>query len=471
MTFLVPPAQLKVAPLVGGVIRTLADDARCCLTWGSDGFIYYQSQVGGINRVRAGGGAVEPVTDRDEVFPSYHAHFQVLPDSDLGVFQVWGPPRIVAQRLSTGERQVLVPGLRPFVTPTGHLLFASMGGQILAATFDAEAMELTNSPTPIVEGVVINSAPYPHYTVSESGDLLYHSGQTLGAPDDMVWVARDGVEQEVDPGWTADFSALRLSPDGTRLAITIRERGTDIWVKQLDQGPLSKLTFEPLSFDPSWTPDGTSVTFVSNRAGNTDIYGKRADGSAPAELILDHERPIIQPVWSPDGDWLVFTLGGPQSDLYGLQPATDSEPVALVADDQINESWPAISPDGRWLAYVSLETGAEQVYVRPFPNVTDAKWLVSTDGGTQPKWARSGQELFYRSATPEMVAVEILPGSTFTTGEHRVLFEWGDLDNDRWDVAPGDQRFVSIRNRAEDGTGRLILVQNFFEELKERVPN
>ena len=176
---------------------------------------------------------------------------------------------------------------------------------------------------------------------------------------------------------------------------------------------------------------------------------------------------------SPDGDWLVFTLGGPQSDLYGLQPDTDSEPVALVADDQINESWPAISPDGRWLAYVSAETGAEQVYVRPFPNVTDAKWLVSTNGGTQPKWARRGQGLCYKSGgNPEMVAVDILPGSTFTTGEHRVLFGWGNLDNDRWDVAPGDQRFVFVRfRRYEEGTTRLILVQNFFEELRQRVGN
>jgi Tol biopolymer transport system component len=311
--------------------------------------------------------------------------------------------------------------------------------------------------------------------VSESGELLYHSGETQAGPDNLVWVTREGVQREVDLGWAADFSSLRLSPEGTRLAVTIRDvsgSGGDIWIKQLDQGPLSKLTFEPQNVDPSWTPDGGSVTFVSTRAGAFDLYRKRADGSAPAELMLDHERPISQPVWSPDGEWLVFTLGGAQLDVYGLQPDTDNEPVALVADGQIDESWPTISPDGRWLAYVSVETGTEQVYVRPFPNVNDARWLVSTDGGAQPKWASSGRELFYKSATPEMVAVEILPGSTFTTGEHRVLFNWGELDDDRWDVAPGDQRFVFVRSRlSEDGTSRLILVQNWFEELRQRVGN
>ena len=287
----------------------------------------------------------------------------------------------------------------------------------------------------------------------------------------MVWVTRDGVEREIDPEWSEDFSALRLSPEGARLAVTIREGlGGDIWIKQLDQGPLSKLTFEPNSFDPSWKPDGTSVTFVSDRAGTADIYAKRADGSAPAELILDHERPISQPVWSPDGSWLVFTLTGGQSDLYGFQPDTNREPVPLVADDQINEAWPAISPDGRWLAYVSLETGEEQVYVRPFPNVTDAKWLVSTDGGTQPKWARSGQELFYQSGNAEMVTVEIHPGLTFSTGQPRALFEWGDLDDDRWDVA--DDQFVFVTSRlSEEGTSRLILVRNWFEELRQRTGN
>jgi Tol biopolymer transport system component len=343
----------------------------------------------------------------------------------------------------------------------------------MAATFDAEAMELTSPPTVIEEGVV-SIGPYPLYSVSESGELLYQSGQGADAPDAMVWVTREGIAREIDPEWSEDFSALRLSPEGAMLAVTIREEGLggDIWIKQLDQGPLSKLTFEPNSFDPSWKPDGASVTFVSDRAGTADIYVKRADGSAPAELILDHERPISQPVWSPDGTWLVFTLTGGQSDLYGFQPDTNSEPVPLVADDQINESWPAISPDGRWLAYVSRETGEEQVYVRPFPNVTDARWLVSTDGGVQPRWSSSGQELFYRGATPEMVAVDILPGSTFISGEHRVLFEWGDLDAIRWDVAPGDQRFVFVRSRrSEDSTNRLILVANFFEELKRLVPN
>ena len=168
-------------------------------------------------------------------------------------------------------------------------------------------------------------------------------------------------------------------------------------------------------------------------------------------------------------------MGGPQSDLYGLRLGTDSEPVELVADGRFNESLPSISPNGQLLAYVSNETGRRQVYVRPFPNVTDTRWLVSTDGGTEPKWAGTGQELFYKKTlTPvELVAVEILPASTFATGEHRVLFEWGDLSPaDRWDVAPGAQRFVSLRGgRYEQGTIRLILVQNFFEELKRLVPN
>ena len=473
VAFLAVPGELKVTPLVGGVVRTLADDTRCCPSWGSDGFIYYASQAGGIARVRVAGGAIEPVTERDDLFPNFHTHFRAYPDSDLGVFSTMATPaQVVGQRLSTGERRILAQGWKPFVTPTGHLVFATDGGQIMAATFDAEAMELTSPPTAIEEGVV-SIGPYPLYSVSESGELLYQSGQAPDAPDAMVWVTRDGVEREIDPEWSEDFSALRLSPEGARLAVTIREGGLggDIWIKQLDQGPLSKLTFEPNSFDPSWKPDGASVTFVSDRAGTADIYAKRADGSAPVELILDHERPISQPVWSPDGNWLVFTLTGGQSDLYGFQPDTNREPVPLVADDQFNEAWPAISPDGRWLAYVSPETGEEQVYVRPFPNVTDAKWLVSTDGGTQPKWARSGQELFYQSGNAEMVTVEILPGSTFSTGQQRVLFEWGNLDDDRWDVAD-DQGFVFVTSRlSEEGTSRLILARNWFEELRQRTGN
>ncbi len=147
--------------------------------------------------------------------------------------------------------------------------------------------------------------------------------------------------------------------------------------------------------------------------------------------------------------------------------------MPLVATE-FRETSPAVSPDGRWLAYASNESGRYEVYVRPFPNTNDFKWLVSTDGGREPVWAHSGRELFYRGNGNQMV-VEVLPGPTFVTGERRTLFSVQGFRSvtvhQQYDVTPDDQRFVMIRNRSVEERGELILVENFFEELKAKVGN
>jgi len=170
--------QLKVAPLGGGVVRTLADSAVCCSRWGPDGFIYYSAFGRAINRVPATGGAVEVVTRNDQEGDGNHGDFQVLPGGDVGVFTVWESldSRIEAMRLSTGERKVLTPGIKPYVTPMGHLVFASVDGQILAAPFDAKNMELTGGAVSLVEGVFVTVNAYPIYSLSPTGTLVYLAG-------------------------------------------------------------------------------------------------------------------------------------------------------------------------------------------------------------------------------------------------------------------------------------------------------
>ncbi len=132
------------------------------------------------------------------------------------------------------------------------------------------------------------------------------------------------------------------------------------------------------------------------------------------------------------------------------------------------------SPDGRWLAYISNESGRFEVYVHPFPNTNDGKWLVSTDGGSEPVWAHSGRELFYKGSGDLMV-VDVLPGLTFVMGERRVLFSVQGFRSTPfhqfYDVTPDDQRFVMIRNLGGQEASELIVVENFFEELKAKVGN
>ena len=484
--------QLRVAPLQGGVVRTLTDSAFCCARWGPDGFIYYNFGET-IHRVPAQGGAVEPVTKGDQEGDGLHGDFQVLPDGDIAVFTVWGEPtRIDALRLATGERKTLAPGVKPYVTPTGHLIFASLEGRILAAPLDAEAMELTGAPVPLVEGIVVNSNDYPFYSVSQTGTLVYLAGDASTGAREFVWVDRNGVATPVDPGWTFERgnvnSGWSLSPDDTRLALRARtEAGLDIWIKELDDGPLSRLTFhEGEERMPRWAPDGRTVTFLSDRGGDQDVWSRAADGTGEAELLFNHDVFLAQGFLSPDGEWLIMRTGGTGGvaggrDILALRPGVDSVPLPLLASE-LDEAAPALSPDGHWLAYDSNETGRWEVFVRPFPEVNAGKWQVSTEGGHGPLWAHSGRELFFVNNVGEMVVAQIETASGFRVRERQMLFAIprgyeGRSDDSfivgLYDIASDDERFLMARpfQDAEEISNELILVQNFFEELKARVSN
>ena len=193
---------------------------------------------------------------------------------------------------------------------------------------------------------------------------------------------------------SSDRSSLALSPDGARLALSILdpEGRYDLWVRQLPTGPLSRLTFEGrYNFRASWSLDGQSLTFVSVRLGTgAEVWTKRADGSGTAELVLDTRGSIREASYTPDGTWLVFREGSNvTADIYAIRPGLDSVAVPLEVTE-FREWSPSVSPDGRWLAYVSNNTGRDEVYVRPFPDTGSGLVQVSSDGGLEPVWAHSG---------------------------------------------------------------------------------
>ena len=369
--------------------------------------------------------------------------------------------------------RALVPGTFGRYADSGHLLYRAPDGTLMAARFDPEAMELLGPSVALEEGV-------PAFSISDTGKLFYSRG-TAVVLSELVWVSREGAVESVDPAWTGDFRSPALSPDGTRLAVDIQgTESRDIWVKQLDRGPSLKLTFEGTRNEyPTWTPDGESVTFFSNRNGDSfDLWTKRADGSAQAVLEADREEGLAAVLWSPDGEWLVYRTSnlppaGP-GDILALRPGQDTEPVPLLVTD-FAENQPSLSPDGRWLAYASNETGIFEVYVVPFPNAGDAKWAVSTSGGEDPVWSHSGRELFYRNGLGEMVTVPVETEPTFAPGQAEVLFSATEFRSvtahQQYDVTPDDECFIMIRPVGVVTLAGLILVNNFFEELKARVPN
>jgi eukaryotic-like serine/threonine-protein kinase len=241
-------------------------------------------------------------------------------------------------------------------------------------------------------------------------------------------------------------------------------------VREGESGPLSRLTFpgDGSSTQPVWTPSGREVAYLVDGAVPR-IAIRRADGSSPAETLLSWDRPIHQFGWAPDGT-LIVAAGRP-SDLHAVPPGGGA-PQPLLRDPS-EERKPSVSPDGRWLAYVSPETGRSEVYVRPLADPQSSRTRISTRGGTDPGWSRSGREiLFTRRAADgfggEMVAVDVLPGGEFASGQERVLFTQPRAI-DYWGAAPDGSRFVLVRvARPETSRARVIVVENWFTELLPR---
>ena len=302
-------------------------------------------------------------------------------------------------------------------------------------------------------------------------------------------MTRSGEATPVDAGETftlaSSFNGWRLSPDGSRIAFGRRVDGNDdIWIKELPDGPVSRLTFsDQLDVLPQWAPDGHSLTYKNGPLGEGRLWSKRADGTGDAELVFDGFG-THNGVWSPDGEWLVVrraeaTGNRPAQDILAIRHGVDTAAVPLVATEAFGEVAPAISRDGRWLAYHSNETGRHEIYVRPFPDVDAGKWQVSTAGGIQPVWAHNGRELFF--ADPETrelkAAAFTTTPTTFQRSQLTTLFEmpatyFGPAgSHDFYDVALDDERFLMARGYGSDDTSTsLVLVQNFFEELKRLVP-
>jgi WD40 repeat protein len=383
--------------------------------------------------------------------------------------------RIELVSTTNGVRRTLIEGGdHGQISQSGHLVY-SRGNSILAAPIDVDRLQLTGPAVQVLEGTPgedRGGEASAHFQISETGTLVYlanHRSLT-GEP---VWVDRQGRSEPIldEP---RSFWAPMLSPDGRRLAMSTVESVMETWILDLDRRALSRFTFDQSNHISVWRPDGRHIAFSSNRDGPYNLYIKPSDGSGMAERLTVYEGHQDPASWSPDGRTLAFAQYHPVTDwdigLVHFEPEPRQE---VFINTSFREFHPMISPDGQWLAYVSDETGRLEVYVQPFPD-GGSKWLVSIGGGTEPLWAPSGEELFYRNGDQVMM-VAIGPGPDFVAGSPELLFETPallttGLGLPDYDISPDGQRFVMIAPENQARETEIYVVQNWFAELNRIVP-
>lgn len=439
-------------------------------------------------QVSAAGGEPQELTTLEDGEIS-HRWPEFLPDGKAVLFtaltaNTLEAAQTVVRSLETGERRALIPGASyARYVPTGHLVYiqSATPGTLLAAPFDLSRLEVTGAPFPVVEGVMMSPNGSAQFSFSHLGALVYVPGGAVqAAASTLVWVDRQGaVEQLGAP--SQQYSDPRLSPDGRRLAVRIVGASADIWVYDIPRGTLTRLTFEGSNQHPQWTPDGRRVAFRSNRAGPINLFWKPADGSGAAERLTTSENATQSPSsWSSDGQVLAFfqrSVGEDDSntlrDIWVLPIEGERKPRPFL-QTPFEEAGAVFSPDGNWLAYMSTESGRQEIYMQPFPG-PGGKSQISTEGGREPIWARNGREIFYRNGN-QMMAVEITTEPTFSAGTPKMLFEGGNfqaavMSRAHYDVTPDGQRFVMIQLGGSDSApAQINVVLNWFEELKRRVP-
>ena len=339
-------------------------------------------------------------------------------------------------------------------------------------------MSFRRAPAPVLQGV--RTVPgRADMQLGADGTLLYVEGSATvaGTPAEAVWVTRDGAATPVQAGWSfipSSNPGIAFSPDGRRLALSVRANGAeDIWVKELGGGPMTRLTFARTNIRPEWTADGRSIMYLSREgSGSEELRIRAADGTGGERTLLHVQRRVFEVLRTQDTTRLIVRFSAqPSRDIF-LFERGDTVPRPLLAESY-HEDEPALSPDGRWLAYSSNESGRYEIYVRPFPAVDQGRWQVSREGGTEPRWSRSGRELFYRGARDDLMAAAVVPGTAFVTREVRTLFSVAAFirgaQHPYYAVAPDDRRFLFIRSLGgteAGGPAYVTIVDNWLAELR-----
>ncbi|MEE9235038.1 MAG: protein kinase [Candidatus Acidoferrales bacterium] len=478
--------KLQKIDVAGGPPQILCDAPGVFSmgTWSRNGTILFSVFEApgqeGLHRVSAAGGAPTRMTILDEsekellpFYPSFlpdgrHFIFRCAQVED-GSFEDRG---ICVASLDSGRARQLVdarsPVSRAEYAPPGYLLYAR-GETLLAHPFDANKLRLQGEPLTIAAQVEhYGPVGLVNFSVSESGVLAYQAG---GSQSRLLWKDRKGqvIGEVGDP---AEYFDVRLSPDGQKLAVSIRDLQAlagDIWIIELARNVATRFTTvgpQSEAFFPLWSPDGSRIVFCMPRDAPPFLHQKPLAGGEK-EVLLPSSGTLQCPTdWSPDSRFILYMDRHPDTnaDLWILPLAGERKPIPFLRT-RFSEMLATFSPDGRWVAFVSDESGRPEVYVQPFEGPGERR-RVSTAGGFLPRWRRDGKELFYLGVDNQLMVVPVKLGVRFELGTPQALFpvEAGPSVGSGYDVTADGHRFIVIS--AMPGTAvSPTVVLNWTAEL------
>ena len=481
---------LKKVAVLGGPPATVVRATRPIqsATWTPDGSIVYGLRGSALQVVPDGGGDPTPLTTLDaEAGDVEHLLPSSVPGTAVILFVTGdGKTPALSGQLAAFDRasgrtvRLNIAGTQPRYVPSGHIVYAASDGSLRALAFDAATMATSGNPVPVLDGIGVKSSGAANFDVADDGRLVYTSGTNLAALRVITWTDRTGKETPIATP-PRNYFYVRISPDGARLSLDVRDQEEDIWIWDVRREAPERLTDKAGADQYGlWTPNGEHIVFNSAFGGRGELFRMRSDGTGQAEQITDTKAESITPfpnAITPDGLQVIFRAasGTTKNDLWITSISGDRTVRKLLASEH-DERNATLSPDGKWMAFESDLSGRPEIYVRPFPDVDSGRWPLSTEGGSEALWSPAGKEVFFVSADGKLMTVPVDTSRTFTAGKPVPLFDvstyfFGGAGRN-YDVSRDGKRFVMVKNPVTGGnrlSPPITIVLNWASELRARM--
>ena len=473
---------LRKVALTGGPVTTIAlVGGTLGATWAPDNTIILATSdpATGLLRISSSGGELATLTrpapgvgEQDHVLP------ELLPGSRGILYTITASTgganaaQVAVLDVATGTSKVLLRGASDArYVASGHLVYAA-GASLRAIPFDLERLETRGTPVTVQPRLL--SSLVGDFAIASDGTLAYVDGPATATPVDttLVWVDRQSREEPV-PAAPGTYLQPRVSRDGTRVAVVVGAPDPTILVLDLARRTVGQLRVSDSDFFPLWMPDGQHLVFASLDAKQPGIFRRRADGTGTTDVLGTGLGGMLPSDVTRDGRHVLFSYRAQDVKILSLD---GTRQIQALIETPSNERNGVVSPDGRWLAYESDSSDQFEIYVRPFPTVDGGQWQVSSAGGTRPLWAPNGQELFYVGPTGALMAARVdARGSAWSASTPQKIVDGPYVTSSSgsgrtYDVSPDGRRFLMVKQPATRASAQIVIVQNWFEELRRLVP-